>query len=1005
MKKIITITLTILLLIANISPIAQAYDGDGETQSVNNSEIHGVVTDEQNAFLVAVTVTLENAQGEKVATTTTDEKGRYRFNNIKPGIYRVSVELEGFAKFIQEIDLTSRKSIEQNIPLKVFIQEQVEVKNDSAGISTDSDKNLTATVITERELSALPDDPDELLDALKQMAGVDNATVYVNGFREGGRLPSKEAIQQIRINSNPFAPEYSEPGHTRFEIVTKPGTDTFHGGFNMNFNDESLNARQATANFKAPTQMRNYGGYFSGPIIRNRWGFFFDANRRENDDNAFINAIILPTDTLTPTPFVTTLVNPMRSLNVSIRTDYLLTKKHTMGLWYRFSKMDNTRNGGDFSLPETGSTSFSKDNTLRFSLTTIASEHAVNEFRFQINRRSNGSRALTDAPAIIVSEAFTSGGNQGQLFSDRTTDGLEASNDITYTKGKHILKFGFRGEATKLSNIDQSNFGGTFLFGSDFERDAQGNRLLVDGAPVPISSLELYRRVLTDTPGYAPSQFSINRGDPFIGFTQWEYGMYFQDDWKIKPTLSFSYGIRQEFQTHLDDKFNFAPRYSLAWVPDKAKRSTIRTGGGIFYSRLDTGITFNTIRNDGIRQRNFVIAQPNFFPNIPSSFSSAPTSVVSIRVKDESLNAPYQILQTASYERQLNKTMFGTVAYTYTRGVNLLRTVNINAPVRDADNNLVKPNPSQGAILEYQSNGMSNRHELRFGFRTAFSRTFTIFSNYVLASTKSNTDSAGTSPANPYDLAAEYGRSSNDVRHSVFLGGSFTTKYGFRLSPFMNIRSGGPFNITTGRDNNLDTVFSDRPSFAAAGTPGAVETRFGIFNPNPLPGEELIPRNYGDGPSSFNLNMSISKSFGFGPPIGGGFPGMSAQSGGQNNNQNAQNNQRQGGNRGNNNRGNNNNNSAMGQAMNQMGSVMMRGGGGPGGGGPGGGGQGGGGGMMRAFGDVRQKYSLTVNVNINNILNHTNYRFYNGVLTSPLFGRSNNVDNARRIELSLRFGF
>lgn len=983
MKKFIAITLILLLSLINLSSTAMAYDGEGTTQNTNASELHGVVTDEQNAFLVAVTVVLENAQGEKKETTT-DEKGRYHFTNIKPGIYTLSVELEGFAKYAQPVDFTNKRSIEQNIPLKVYIQEQVEVKNDAAAISTDPDKNLTSTVIGEKELEALPDDPDELLDALKQMAGVDNPSIYVNGFREGGRLPSKEAIQQIRINSNPFAPEYSEPGSTRFEIVTKPGTDTFHGGFNLMFNDESLNARQATSSFKAPTQMRNYGGYFSGPIIKNRWGFFLDMNRREIDDNAFINAIILPTDTLTPTPFINTLVNPTRMLNFSLRTDILLNKKHTLGLWYRFNKMDSESNGNGFSLPETGGTSFFRDNTFRFSLTTIASEHAVNELRFQINRRTSGAQALTNTPAIIVSDAFTSGGSS-QQFADRTTDGLEASDDITYTKGKHIMKFGFRGEANKLSNFDQSNFNGTFLF----------------------SSLDQYRQVLLGTPGITPAQFSINRGDPFIGFTQWEYGMYFQDDWKVRPNLTFSYGLRQEFQTHLDDKFNFAPRYSVAWQPDKAKKSTIRGGGGIFYNRLDTGITFNTIRNDGIRQRNVVVAAPTFFPDIPTNVDPSQLSnLVSIRVKDEGLNAPYLVLHTASYERQLNKYLFGSVAYTYTRGVNLLRTININAPV-----NGVRPFADQGPILEYQSNGESNRQELRFGFRTNFNRTFSLFSGYTYASTKSDTDGAGTSPANPFDLANEYGRASNDFHHQVFIGGFFSLKYGFRLSPFINYRSGSPFDIRTGRDNNGDSQFTDRPSFAAPGTLGAIETRFGTFNPNPLTGEDIIPRNFGDGPSQFTVNLNLSKTFSFGPALGGGFPGMSAASGNNQGNQTAQNNQQnnRGNNRGNNqnNRGGNTNNSAMGQAMNQMGSVMMRGGGGPGGGGPGGGGFGGGGGpmMARAFGDVRHKYSLTFNVNVNNLLNHTNFRNYNGVLTSPFFGRSNNVDNARRIELSLRFGF
>jgi len=581
---------------------------------------------------------------------------------------------------------------------------------------------------------------------------------------------------------------------------------------------------------------------------------------------------------------------------------------------------------------------------------------------------------------------------------------------VTYSLGKHTIKFGSRSETTKLSNLNRANFGGTFVFGADVERDALGRPIDVHGAvitdpaaqvTVPISSLELYRRVLTNTPGYRPSQFSINVGDPFVGFTQWEVGIYAQDDWRISPKLTLSYGLREEFQTHLQDKWNFAPRFSLAWAP--TKKGTIRVGSGIFYSRLDTGITFNTIRSDGIHQQNFVITRPDFFPNIPTSFSGAITRQPTIRIKDENLKAPYQILQTVSYERQLTSKLFGSVAYTYTRGVDLLRAVNINAPVREG-NSFVKPSPDQGPILDYQSNGESNRHEVRFGFRTSFSRTFTLFANYALAWTKSDTDGSGTSPADPYNLANEYGRSTNDIRHSVFVGGSYSMKWGLRLNPFVFITSGRPFNITTGRDNNLDTIFADRPSFALPGTPGAIPTRFGTFNPDPLPGDVIIPRNFGDGPGQVNVSLSVSKTFGFGPTIGG-FPGMGMGGGSQSNSNNNQAGNNQDGNRQGNNRQGGNRGGGQGganSAMNQVGSMVMRGGGPAGGGGGFGGG---GGGMARAFGDTRHKYNLTFDVRAENLLNHNNVPNFNGVLTSPFFGISNRAGDPRRVTLSMRFNF
>src|SRR5438128_3150325 len=366
MKKTIAVSLCSLLLTINFAAYGQAV-----------VELRGTVIDETNAYIAAAPLTLQSENGQKY-TTVADDHGRYRFA-VKPGAYTLTVEVEGFARFNQEIDLTTKPSGPIDVKLKVMIAEKVEVKDDSAGISTDPDRNLSAITLTEKDLQALPDDPDELLQTLKQMAGAaggaDDAAVYVGGFRERGQLPPKEAILRININQNPYSAEFSERGDARIEIITKPGADTFHGGFNFSFNDESLNARDAFATFRAPFQYRNYGGYFSGPIIRNRWGFFFDMRRNEIDGNDYVNAIVIDPATFQPTPFAATVLTPQRRTNFSIRTDYLATKQHTIGIQFRHSESETQRGGGGgFSLPERGFNSTSSENTLRLSLTTIASE-------------------------------------------------------------------------------------------------------------------------------------------------------------------------------------------------------------------------------------------------------------------------------------------------------------------------------------------------------------------------------------------------------------------------------------------------------------------------------------------------------------------------------------------------------------------------------------------------------------------------------------------------------
>jgi hypothetical protein len=964
-KRLLAIVIVILLNLAGGLPRALA----------QSNEIRGTVTDETGAVIVAATVTLDDGNGHK-QTTRTDEGGHYRFVGVQSGNYSLAVSSEGFDQFSQQVAIPSPRPEPVNITLKVSIKEQMEVRTDTSGISTEPDMNISSITLSGSDLEALPDDPDELLDTLRQMAGTTGApndtSLYVDGFLEGGRLPPKEAIQMIRINNNPFSAEYQEHGVGRIEIITKPGASQFHGGFRFNFDDSALNARNPFQPVKIPSQVRAYNAFFTGPVIKNRWGFFFNFERRDSDNNAIVSATILDPATLQPVPFATTILTPARLMSFDVRSDVLLSKLHSLRLWFRRTTNDLANQGvGGFSLPEQGATSRSIDDTFRIAFTTMASEHLVNEARMELSQRGTTAHANSSAPAISVLQAFTSGGNQGQVFSDNTNRNLQFTDDVTYTLNRHTIKFGTRVVSAQLLNRNESNFGGTFTFGTDVERDSNGSPILdAHGQPIPIPAIDAYRNTLMGLPGYRPSQFSIQLGDPFVGFSQWNFSWYAMDDWKLSPRLTLSGGLREELQTHLQDKINLAPRMSIAWAPDKNRKSTIRAGAGIFYAGLSSGITADAIRLDGQHQESIVIPRPDFFPNIPASFAGIDPRFTTIRIKAPDLNDPYSIISSVEYDRALPKNLVASIGYSYQKGVHLLRTRDLNAPIPGSG---VLPFPGQGPILDYESTGESVRQDLRLSVRANLGRRLNLFGNYILASTHANTDGAGTAPANSYDLSTEWGRASFDQRHHVFVGGTIALPRGFRISPLIQIASGRPFNITTGRDNNLDSIFTDRPAFATISEPGAVITPFGIFNPNPLPGDQIIPRNFGNGPGMVLASLNFSKTFGFGPAPQR--TGLQVQNPG-------------GGN----------------------GGGRMRGAGGGGGGRGGGGGgflgagPGGFGGGPTSASDAH-RYTVTFNVNFTNILNHTNLGPYNGVLTSPLFGLASSALQPRRIELAMRFNF
>ncbi|HXG83405.1 MAG TPA: TonB-dependent receptor [Pyrinomonadaceae bacterium] len=888
------------------------------------ARLRGKVLDENGAFIVGATVTLSDNQNRRL-TTTTDAQGQYLFADASPGKFTLTVNANGFAKSSQTVEVKSSTALD--ITLKITVNERIDVQ-----IKSD---NLTAVALTGEKIDALPSDPRQLRLRLQSLANASGAAndlvVYVDGFREEGALPPKTAISAILINAEPFAAAFAEPGKARVEIITKPATDRLRGELNFNFSDESLNARNPFAQNRAAFQTRNYSGVLSAPIEKNRWGFFLEFSRSEQDENAVVNALIL-NQALQPAPFVTTVLTPIKETIFSIRTSRLFGTKHTFDGRYIFSDGTANNQGLDsgFDLPERGVRRRFRDNTLRFSVVSALSEKSLNEARLSLSRKYFQANALSQNPAVFVLDNFTAGGNQESLFLDYATDNLRAENNYTRIAGNHSLKFGALVEAVKLENTDRSNFGGTFIFGTDFDRGATGFPL--PRTPI-IDPLESYRRTLLRRPGYRPLQFVINQGDPFVGLTQWNAGVFAQDDWQISKRLTVSYGLRSEFQTNLDGKINLAPRAAVALRPFKNIESSLRVGAGIFYSRVDTGLTVDAIRFDGARQEELVIVRPPFFPIVPTVFNRA-AAQTTLRTKSSDLRSTAVFISTVSYQQQLPKNLTATVSYNFERGNHLLRTRNINAPLAALNNQ--RPNADVGAILQYESTGISKRHEFIAGLYGELSDKFNFYGSYRLAFANSDTNGATTAPADSYDLRSEFGRSDFDRRHQVYFESYVALPWGIAVSPNLFIASGAPFNITTGADDNGDTLFSDRPAFASAGDANAITTTFGIFNPQPQAGDRIIPRNLGRGAGEISLNLNVSRTFGFGP-------------------ENASRDNCQAG-------------------------------------------------RLRC-GLFNRRYGLTFSADIFNLLNRTNFGEFNGVLSSPFFGRPNRANDARRVNLGVSLSF
>jgi hypothetical protein len=165
-----------------------------------------------------------------------------------------------------------------------------------------------------------------------------------------------------------------------------------------------------------------------------------------------------------------------------------------------------------------------------------------------------------------------------------------------------------------------------------------------------------------------------------------------------------------------------------------------------------------------------------------------------------------------------------------------------------------------------ESSGLYNQNQLAVNVNSRASKYLSLTGSYTLNRAMSNTDGIGTFPANPYSFEGEYGPAATDVRHRMSLGGSINTKWNVAFNPLLNLASGPPFDITAGSDIYGTTLFNGRPGVATdPSKPGVIATSYGLLDPNPMPDEKILTRNYGRGPGTMSVNLRVTKTFSLGP--------------------------------------------------------------------------------------------------------------------------------------------
>lgn len=763
--------------------------------------VNGTVADTTGAIIPGAQVQLTDATGAVLATATTDTSGNFTIQPPKQGDYSLVVTLQGFEASTQQVHVGATALAPVSFALAVAAAvTQVEVNANSNVDLTASEENGDTAVMSADDLKAMPVFDNDYVTAMSSFLDSGQGStagtgLMVDGVEANRALVSPSAVQEVHINQDPYSAQYYRPGRGQIEIITKQAADAYHGQLNFLFRDAALNAQNDFAPSKPPEQRRIYEGNVTGPIWHAKnSSFLFSFNRAEEDLSATVNATVAPTPENPSGILNENVPAPTRDTEFSLRVGHQFSDKNSASVMYAFEDATNRNQGvGNQTLAEAGYNTEGREDDLIFHDDYIFSPSILNQASIVLERSYDPISNAENAPKINVQGNFVGGSAQNEQV--QTEYNLRANEMVSWTKGPHNLKFGANlPHLSRRVLEDHTNSLGSYTYGPTYAADGT----------LIATAIQNYQAGI-------PSGFSIQQGQTRFVYHQQEAGAFFQDQIKLTPTFSLTPGIRYDWQNFLGgDVNNFSPRLSFALVLNKEHEMVMRGGGGIYYDRTGSGPLADLARYQYAALRLLQLSSNqqalcNPITNC-ADLADLPPSLVE---RAPNIKTPYQINYGLSIDRKVGEKGTISIGGRINRGINLYRSIDINAPL--APNYTTRPNASVSQLRQIESEGEQNGSALDINYRGRLNKYFTGFAWYTWSHYGNNTSGISWFPQNQLDPDAEWGPADWQQRQHFGFYGMFNPEHLLNLGVGLFANTGKPWTITTGEDSFGTNLFNARP--------------------------------------------------------------------------------------------------------------------------------------------------------------------------------------------------